>query len=290
MLDSISAFWDKIAQNITNYIKEMLIECCTGIYNSMFTNINSKINEAGGTLGQSPSEWSGGSFSLIQNISETAILPIAGIIITYVFCYEIIHLVTESNSMKVVSPKEIMLAIIKCLIAILLLSNSFKIVMAFFEMGNYLTKKISSSNVNVGSTVDISSVLASESIPGLIGAICLLGIAWLITYFLAIAIYVAINAWFLEIFIYSAAAAIPFATFMNKEWGQVGYNYTRKMIALALQSFFMLLCLMIYSSRLSDVANGDLTQKLIEIVGGGMVLVFTLFKCGNIAASICNAH
>lgn len=290
MVDSISVWFDELKQNIVNEIRDMLIEGCTGIYNSLFTNMNNKINEAGGTISQSPSQWSGSSLSMIQTISETVIFPIAGIIITYIFCYELIKLVEDSNNMKTITPKEIIMVILKSLVAIIILSKCFRIVMAFFEVGNFVTRKVSTSNVNVGNTVDISSILESTGVASLIGALLLLGIAWLITYVLAIGIYVAINAWFLEIFIYSSAAAIPFSTFLNKEWGQMGYNYTRKIMALAFQSFFMLLCLMIYSSRLSDVASGDLIQKLIEIVGGGAVLVFMLFKCGNISASIFNAH
>lgn len=289
--DSKSTWFASMVEDIEKAVRDKLIESCTGIYNSLFTNMNNKMNEAGGIISQSPSQWSGGTVDLIQNLSETVIFPIAGIIITYVFCYELIQLVSDSNSMKIITPKELIMVLLKAFVALLVLSNSFRIVMAFFELGNYATRKMSRvPDVDVGNTVDISDMLASESIPGLIGAVILLGIAWLITYILAIAIYVAINAWFLEIFIYSSAASIPFATFLNKEWGQMGYNYTRKIMALAFQSFFMLLCLMIYSSRLSDVASGDLTQKLIEIVGGGAVLVFTLFKCGNISASVFNAH
>lgn len=290
MIDSIGAYLEGVKEYIINLIKNILIDCCTGIYNSMFVNINNKINEAGGIISQSPKSWSSGAFDLIQSISENVIFPIAGIIITYIFVYELINLVTESNSMKTITPKEVMLVIVKALVAVIILSKCFRIVMAFFEMGNYVTRKVTADNVDIGNTVDISEVLASESIPSLLGAVALLGIAWVIVYFLTVAIYIAINAWFLEIFIYSSAAAIPFATFLNKEWGQIGMNYTRKIMALAFQSFFMLLCMMIYSARLSDVATGDLTNKLIEIVGGGAVLVFTLFKCGNISASIFNAH
>lgn len=289
-MNSISAWLNGVSEYIALFVRKILIACCTGIYNSMFVNMNKKVNEAGDIISQSPAEWSSSAFSLIQTISETVIFPIAGIIITYIFCYELINLLTEANSMKTITPKEIIMVVLKTVIALSLLSNSFKIVMAFFRMGNYVTGKMTSSSVNIGNTVDIRNILASESLTDLFGAVCLLGIAWLITWFLAIGIYVAINAWFLEIFIYSSMAAIPFATFLNKEWGQMGLNYTRKIMALAFQSFFMLLCLMIYSSRLSDVATGDLVHKLIEIVGGGIVLVFTLFKCGNISSSIFNAH
>lgn len=287
---SQSTWFEGLGEMIEGKISNILTNCAIGLYNSMFVNINKEINGAGGFISQSPTEWSSGTFNMIQSISENVIFPIAGIIITYIFAYELINLVTESNSMKTITPKEVMLVIVKALVAIIVLSKGFRIVMAFFEMGNHITRNLTAGNVNVGSTVDISDALANESAWSLMGVVALLVLAWLLVYILTIFIYIAINAWFLEIFIYSSAAAIPFATFLNKEWGQIGMNYTRKIMALAFQSFFMLLCMMIYSARLSDVATGDLTNKLIEIVGGGAVLVFTLFKCGNISASIFNAH
>lgn len=289
-MGAISEWFDGVLELITVAIRDMLIAGCTGLYNSMFNNINNKINSAGTTLSQSPSTWSSNIFNTIQTISETIIVPIAGLIVTYVFCYEIIHLVTESNSMKTVKVSDLMMVLIKTSIAVMVFSNSFKIVMAFFDLGNYITKKVATSTVSIGKTVDISEILASEDIVSLAGALGLLLLSWVIVLFLTIAIYVAVNTWFLEIFIYSSVAAIPFATFMNKEWGQIGYNYTRRIMALAFQSFFMLLCLVIYSSRLSDIGGGDLLGKLIEIIGGGFILVFMLFKCGNISSSIFNAH
>lgn len=290
MTEAISAWFTGVAELITDKIKDMLIECCTGIYNSMFIGVNEKINEASIVLNKSPSAWSSNVFGVIESISETVIVPIAGLIVTYVFCYELINLVVESNSMKIVKVSDVMLILIKASVAIMVFSNSFKIIMAFFDVGNYITGKVSSSSVSIGETVDISSVLASESIPTLIGAVGLLLLAWLISFVLSIAIFVAVNTWFLEIYVYSSVAAIPFATFLNKEWGQIGYNYTRRIMALAFQSFFMLICLMIYSTRLVDVVEGNLIDTLIEIVGGSVILAFMLFKCGNISNSIFNAH
>lgn len=290
MTEAISAWFAGVAELIMNSVKDMLIECCTGIYNSMFIGVNGKINEAGAILNKSPSAWSSNVFGIIEGISETVIVPVAGIIVTYVFCYELINLVVESNSMKMVKVSDIMAVIIKASIAIMVFSNSFRIIMAFFDVGNYITGRVSAEAVSVGETVDISSVLAAESIPALIGAVGLLLLAWLISFVLSIAIFVAVNTWFLEIYVYSSIAAIPFATFLNKEWGQIGYNYTRRIMALAFQSFFMLICLMIYSTRLVDVAEGNLIDTLIEVVGGSFILAFMLFKCGNISNSIFNAH
>lgn len=288
--NSVSTWFDGVKELVVKTMKDFLIDCCKGAYNSMFTEINDKINDAGTILSQSPSVWSSSVFDKIQNISESVIVPIAGMMITYVFCYEIIHMVTESNSMKTVKVSDIMAVLIKASIAIMIFSNSFKIIMAFFDVGNYVTNKVTAQSVTIGNGVEIGELLASESIPSLIGTLFLLGGVRLITFLSTIAIYVAVNTWFLEIYVYSSIAAIPFATFLNKEWGQIGYNYSRRIMALAFQSFFMLLCLVIYSARLSDVTSGNLMDKLIEIVGGSIILVFMLFKCGNISSSIFNAH
>lgn len=288
-MSGISTWFEGVIELINEKVKEMLIECCTKLYDSLFVDINTRINAAGGILNQSPADWSSSTFGTIQRISEVVIVPVAALIITYVFCYEIISLVTEANSMKTIKISDIMTVLIKTSIAIMVFTNSFKIVMAFFDVGNFVTRNITVPSMTV-STIDISNILASESIVSLCGAVILLLATKAITFLISIAIFFAINAWFLEIYIYSSIAAIPFATFMNKEWGQIGYNYTRRIMALAFQSFFMLLCLVVYSTQLHNVGSGDLTDRLIEILGGSLILTFMLFKCGNISNSIFNAH
>ena len=87
--------WDKI----TEWLKEMLIGGILSNLSGMFDATNQKVAEISGQVGLSPQAWNGSIFNMIQNLSETVIVPIARLVITYVLCYELISMVTEKNNM-----------------------------------------------------------------------------------------------------------------------------------------------------------------------------------------------
>lgn len=84
---------------ITDWIKEGLIEAITGQYTSIFESVNNQVADVAGQVGQTPQGWNGGVFSMIQNLSETVVIPIAGIILTFVLVYELIQMILEKNNM-----------------------------------------------------------------------------------------------------------------------------------------------------------------------------------------------
>lgn len=88
-----------IIDQIEQWIKDFLIGCITGNLGNMFDEVNTKVGEIANDVGQTPSGWNGGVFSMIQNISETVIIPIAGMILTFVCCYELIQLIIEKNNL-----------------------------------------------------------------------------------------------------------------------------------------------------------------------------------------------
>ena len=71
----------------------------TSNLDTMFTDVNQKTGEIATQVGQTPQGWNGSIFSMIQNLSDSVIMPIAGIIITLVLCYELISMLTERNNM-----------------------------------------------------------------------------------------------------------------------------------------------------------------------------------------------
>ena len=84
-----------ILDKLDEWLRGLLIERITGNLSGMFDTVNTKVGEIAGEVGQTPLAWNSGVFSMIRNLSETVIVPIAGVILTFVMCYELIQLVTE---------------------------------------------------------------------------------------------------------------------------------------------------------------------------------------------------
>ena len=88
-----------ILDKLAEWLKELLISGILGNLSGMFDTVNTKVGEIAGEVGMTPSAWNGGVFNLIRSLSETVIIPIAGIILTFVMCYELIQLVIEKNNL-----------------------------------------------------------------------------------------------------------------------------------------------------------------------------------------------
>ena len=90
---------ESIFEAINEWLKELLIGAINGNLSNMFGDVNEKVGTIAAQAGQTPQGWNGGVFSMIQNLSQTVILPIAGLVITYVLCVELISMVTDKNSL-----------------------------------------------------------------------------------------------------------------------------------------------------------------------------------------------
>ena len=88
-----------ILDAINEWIKEILIGAINGNLSTMFGDVNEKVGTIANEVGQTPQGWNANIFSMIQTLSENVIVPIAGLVITYVLCYELISMVTEKNNM-----------------------------------------------------------------------------------------------------------------------------------------------------------------------------------------------
>ena len=91
--------------------------------------------------------------------------------------------------------------------------------------------------------------------------------------------------------LYSSVAPIPFATMTNREWGQVGNNYARGLLALGFQGFFIMVIVGIYCVLVNEMTvAANIHSALFSIAAYTVVLCFALFKTGSISKSIFNAH
>ena len=286
-----------IIERITEAIKEILIGMIQNGLEGMFVEVNDKVGTIASQVGQTPQGWNAGVFNLIQNLSQTVIVPIAGLIITFVLCYELITMVTQKNNFHEFETYNIFLWIFKAYVAIYLVTNTFNITMAVFDVGQHIVN--GAAGVISGSTaVDASAAIATltESLEEMeIGELFLLAMETLLISLtmsiLSVIITVIMYGRMIEIYLYTSVAPNPFATMTNKEWGNIGNNYLKGLFALAFQGFFMLVCVGIYSVLVNAMTiSTNLHGAMFSVAAYTVVLAFSLFKTGSLSKSIFNAH
>lgn len=298
----VSEFFNQIWQLILKTLYDSLYESLEKSFDDLFNILNYEVSKAASNIKAGPMALGDGTaFETVKKIAENVCIPIAAAFITVIFCWELIHLVQESNSMNNVKPDKIMIVLLKFGLCLLVCAKSFDIIMGFYNVGAWaattLGKQSSSDLAKFTYTFDLSNVLdpAPEKyelgmLMTLLGYKIMIFISKIGIAICGVIVYVRVMIWFLEILLYAAPAAIPYSTWINKEWSQVGMNYTRKMLALAFEGFFMLLLFAIYGGVVAGISYGDFMQSMGMIIGCGFALAVMMFKTGNISASIFNAH
>ena len=233
---------------------------------------------------------------MIEALSRNVVLPIAGVILTFIACYELIQMITEHNNMAQFEPALILKWIFKTAISVWMISNTFDIIMAVFDVTQQVVANSSgiisgNTRVNdIGLSMLQSSMMQMDVGPlfGLFLQSFFIGITMRI---LSIVIFVIVYGRMIEIYCMVSLAPIPMATWGNHEQSHVGQNYLRSLFALGFQGFLILICVAIYAVLLQNVAiSGDAINSIWSIVGYTVLLCFTLFKTGSVARSILGAH
>ena len=249
------------------------------------------------SVGQTPAAWNAGVFSMIQSLSETVVVPIAGIIITFVLSYELITMIIEKNNLHDFDTFNIFKWIFKAFVAVYLVTHTFDITMAIFDVAQYIVQQ--SAGVITGSTSvdfaaalgDIAAQLEPMGIGELFGLLVETMLLRVTAPILSLCIMLVLVGRMVEIYIYCSVGAIPFATMTNREWGQMGNNYLRGLVALGLQGFFIMICVAIYSVLIGQIGGaGNLHIAIWQCAGYTVLLCFSLFKTGAVSKSILNAH
>ena len=287
-----------IIDKITEFIKEMLQGWVLGNLETMFTDVNTKVGEIAGEVGQTPSAWNGSIFSMIRNLSENVMIPIAGLIISAILCYELITMVMDKNNMHEVGSEFFFRYLVKACVAVMLLSKTFDITMAIFDVGNHIVTSAAAS-ISGSTSLDVEATLTTMfnnqlSTMG-IGELIGLGIETMIVSLcmkiMSVLITVILYGRMIEIYLYVSVAPIPAATVTNREWGTIGTNYLKGLVALAFQGFFIMVCVAIYAVLVASVAvAGNLHSALWSVAAYTVILCFSLFKTGSLSKSIFNAH
>ncbi|MCI8774741.1 MAG: hypothetical protein HFI50_12595 [Lachnospiraceae bacterium] len=294
-----SEFAHKLGQSILKAMYDGLYKVCEKLFDGMFAILDGRIAESSQMLQQTPEAWNSAAYNTVKSIAENAFVPMAGVFIACILVWELVHLLQQSNQMGSQIFEKLIVLLFSSAICVYLCSHSFDIVMYFFELGANVTGEIAhtSWSESFDRGLDLLNFLPKEPVEydaemifELMGDMILLFIGNIAILICSAIMYVRVVMWFLEFLIYVSAASIPNATWMNREWSQVGMNYTRKMLAVAFEGPFMLLLFAIYGGVLSGVDLGDFKQAIVMIIGCGFALICMMFKVGNITSSIFNAH
>lgn len=282
---------------ITDWIKGILRDCIMGNLDGMFDQINSEVGEVAANVGTTPAAWNAGVFSMIRGLSDNVVVPIAGIIITFVLCYELISMLMEKNNFHDFETYAIYKWILKAFIAVYLVTHTFDITMAIFEVTQNMVQQ--SAGIITGATSidfaavigDISPQLEAMGIGELFGLLVETMLLKITMPILSFCVMIVLVGRMIEIYIYCSVGAIPFATMTNREWGQMGNNYLRGLVALGLQGFFIMICVAIYAVLVGQITSGtNIHLAIWQCAGYTVLLCFSLFKTGAISKSILNAH
>ncbi len=286
-----------ILDEIGQWIKEFLIECIMGNLSGLFDQVNDAVGDVAADVALTPQGWNPGVFSMIRSLSDNVIVPIAGIILTFVLCYELISMIAERNNMHDFETFIFFKWIFKVFVAVYLVTHTFDITMAVFELSQSVVQQ--SAGVITGNTaIQFDTVLGSlpdqletmgnGELFGLLVETVLIRITAPV---LSVCVMLVLVGRMVEIYIYCSVGAIPFATMTNREWGQMGNNYLRGLVALGLQGFFIMVCIAIYAALVAGIGSAaNIHAAIWSCAGYTLLLCFSLFKTSSISRSIFNAH
>lgn len=287
---------DSILEQITDWLKEMLVSGIMQNLSGMFDSVNQRVGDIATQVGTTPAAFSPGIFGMIRNVSESVIVPIAGMILTFIACYELIQMIIDHNNLANFESWIFFKWVFKTFLAVTIITNCFNITMAVFDVSQQVIA--GAGGIIAGSTAIDSAALGSMQatveamdLGPMLGLYLQSFIVQTTMWVLGILIFVIVYGRMIEIYLMVSLAPIPFSTFGNREQSQIGQNYLRSLFAIGFQGFLILVCVGIYAVLIQSVAfSQDIIASLWGVVGYTVLLCFTLFKTGGLAKSVLNAH
>lgn len=289
----LDLIWDKF----TEWLKELLVGGIMDNLTGLFDNFNAKVAEAAGHIGSTPQAWNSNIYNMIRSLSDNVILPIAGVILAFVMTLELIQLITEKNNLHDLDTWIFFKWVFKTAAAVLIVTNTWNIVMGLFEAAQSVIG--SASGVIVGDTsinladhiVDLEARLMEMNVWSLLGLWLQSFVVGFTMWALTICIFIIVYGRMIEIYLVTSIAPIPMATMVNREWGGMGQNYLRSLLALAFQGFLIIVCIAIYAVLVQNMLIDDnISTAIWSCMGYTVLLCFTLFKTGSLAKSVFNSH
>ena len=288
---------DLIWEKFTEWLKELLVGGIMDNLTGLFDNVNAKAAEAAGHIGSTPQAWNANIYSMIRSLSDNVILPIAGVILAFVMTLELIQLIADRNNLHDIDTWVFFKWVFKTAAAVLIVSNTWNIVMGVFEAAQSVVNRASglivgNTSINLADHIaDLEARLLEMNVWTLLGLWLQSFVVGFTMWALTICIFIIIYGRMIEIYLVTSIAPIPMATMMGKEWGGMGQNYLRSLLALAFQGFLIIICIAIYAVLVQNMLIDDNISTAIWLCMGYTVLLcFTLFKTSSLAKSIFNSH
>ncbi|MGI5873750.1 MAG: VirB6/TrbL-like conjugal transfer protein, CD1112 family [Bacillota bacterium] len=288
---------DMIKEAIEEWLREILVGGIINNLSGLFDSVNEKVGEISTQVGMTPQGWNSGIFNMIKNLSDSVILPIAGLILAFVMTLELIQLITDKNNMHDVDTWMFFKWIFKTACAVLIVTNTWNIVMGIFEAAQSVVNRaagiiVADTSLSIDSIVTgLEARLMEMEIGPLFGLWFQSLFVGLTMWGLTICIFIIVYGRMIEIYLVTSVAPIPMATMVNREWGQMGQNYLRSLFALGFQAFLIIICVAIYAVLVRSIGTmEDISKAIWTCMGYTVLLCFTLFKTGSLAKSVFNAH
>ena len=289
---------DKVLNSIAEWLKEILVGGIVSNLSGMFDSVNSQVGEIAGQVGATPQAWNGTIYYMVRTLSDNVIIPIAGVILAFVMTLELIQMVSDKNNMHGdVDTWMFFKWIFKTACAVLIVTNTWNIVMGVFDVGQSVVNSaagviVSDASIDINTVVvDLEERLMEMDIGPLFGLWFQSLFVGICTWALTICIFIITYGRMIEIYLVTSVAPIPMATMVSKESGNMGQNYLRSLFALAFQAFLIIVCVAIYAALVQNIAvDADISYAIWTCMGYTVLLCFTLFKTGSMAKSIFSAH
>ena len=279
-----------ILEQITDWLKSMIISGIMGNLSGMFDSVNQQVGQIAGDVGTTPANFSPAVFSMIRNISES------GMVLTFIACYELIQMLIEHNNLANFETWTFFKWVFKTFLAVTLISNTFNITMAVFDVAQQVISRsggLISGNTSVSDATltAMQATLEGMDLGPLLGLYLQTFVVQVTMLALSAIIFVIVYGRMVEIYLMVSLAPIPFATFGNHEQSHTGQNYLRSLFALGFQGFLIMICVGIYAVLIQNLSFSDnIISSIWGVMGYTVLLAFTLFKTGSLAKSVFAAH
>jgi len=287
---------DLIKQQITEWLKGILVSGIMNNLSGMFDNVNSQVGQIASQVGTSPAAWNSSIYSMVKTLSENVMMPIAGMILAFVMTLELIQLITDKNNLHDIDTFMFFKWIFKTACAVLIVTNTWNIVMGVFDVAQSVVNKaagiiVSNTSIDISSiTTNLEARLNEMDVGPLFGLWFQSFFVGITMWVLTICIFIIVYGRMIEIYLATSIAPIPMATMLNREWSGMGQNYLRSLFALGFQGFLIIVCVAIYAVLVQNISvNEDVSKAIWTCMGYTVLLCFTLFKTGSLAKSIFKA-
>ena len=285
--------WNKL----TEWLKEMLVGGVMGNLTGLFDSVNEQVSEIASTVGTTPQGWNSSVFSMVQSLSETVIVPIAGIILAIVMTMELIQMIVDRNNFHDFDIGQIYKWVFKTFFAVMIVTNTWNLVMAIFDLAQHVVNNaagviLSDTSIDLSTLItDMEARLMEMEIGPLFSLWIQSALIGIISWILTVCIFVIVYGRMIEVYLVTSIAPIPMATMGNREWSSMGQNYLRSLFALGFQAFLIIVCVAVYAVLVQTIAvDTDVIKAIWTCIGYTVLLCFTLFKTSSLSKSIFGAH